>query len=203
MRAITLLLLVFVLVAGAATVTLQPDGAVGKDTYTYSHYPGDNYGGSENLHCGTNGSISWATFIEFAGLNDSQYQGATVTLALLYLNVYSHGSAGQFQVGACSSHWDEYTLTWNNMPAVHESFFANYPSDTGWYILDVTTYVQNWLDGTWTNQGFALYDNDGDEHASSYSSDYTSDPNLRPALYLEYSGAAVEEATWGEIKAGI
>jgi len=201
MRATTLLLLALVLVASATDVIIQPDAAVGKDTYAYSYYPDDNYGGRDDMHWGCGTTAAWATFIEFTGLNDSQYQGATVNSAALYLNIYAFGSGGQFRLGACSSHWEEYTLTWNTMPPVHESYVSDYPTTTGWLVLDVTSYVQNWLDGTWDNQGFALYDNDGDEFASARTSDYTDDPSLCPKLVLDYSGAAVEEATWGEIKA--
>jgi len=118
--------------------------------------------------------------------------------------VDSQGS-GQYLIGPCNAAWDEYTISWNNMPGVFESVQASYPSGTGWIIYGVSVWVQNWLDGTWSNNGFALFDNDGsDQYVMSDSSDYTVDPSLRPMLYLEYTPtSAVEEATWGQIKAGI
>ncbi len=205
MRAITLLLLAFVLVAGAATVTLQPDGAVGKDTFTNSANPTVNYGTHSSIAFGMYSAGSYASFIEFTELDDAQYQGATVNSAFLYLYCWEAQSPGQYLIGPCNALWDEYTITWDTMVGVHETNPPSYPSGTGWIMYGVSDWVQNWLDGTWNNDGFAIFDNDGSsQYVIAYSSDYTDDSTLRPKLYLDYTpGAAVEEATWGQIKVGI
>ncbi len=203
MRAITLLLLALVLVAGAATIILQPGPSVGKDSYATDTTPNDNYGGMEQMFCGHVDSLgAWAAFVEFDELNDSQYQGATVNEATLSLWVYDVDNPGQFQLGACSTAWNEYAITWNNMPSYHASAFYDYPTANGYIQFDITSWVQNWLDGTWNNNGLGFFDNSGAYETISFrSSDYTADPVLRPKLVMHYSAAAVEETTWGEIKA--
>ena len=86
---------------------------------------------------------------------------------------------------------------------MYESYVADYPAGTGWVELDVTAYVQNWLDGTWNNHGFVLFDSDGTtEYMYMYSSDYLDVPAWRPKLTLDYTaGPAIEESTRGQLKA--
>ncbi len=202
MRKIPLLLLALILVASADTVTLQPDPTVGKDTYVYEEYPSDNYGTADVLYFGAFPGQSAASFIEFTDLNDAQYQGATVNSAFLYIYGYSISASGQYLIGPCNAAWDEMTITWNTMVGVHETNPPAYPSAAGWMMYGVSGWVQNWLDGTWNNNGFAIFDNDGMGHIYAHSSDY-SDTSLRPYLYLDYTTAgSLDESTWGHIKAG-
>ncbi len=206
MRAITLLLLALVLVAGADTVTFQPDGAVGKDASVFDNTPNSNYGASPTLAWGY-GSNQSETYIAFNELNDSQYQGATVNSAILSLYVYSMGGdvTDIFYVKPVGSTWDESTITWNNRPTLFSaSISQNYPPGTGWLSVNITAWVQNWLDGAWTNNGLFFYNSTGsttNDYMNVRSSDYTADSSLRPKLVLDYTPSAIEEATWGEIKA--
>ena len=204
MRATTLLLLTLVLIVCATTVTFQPDAAVGKDTITWQLYPNSSFGTFEALEVGilTDPNDKIAGFIEFTELNDAQYQGITVSSASFQLYAYTVASSEQYLFGPCDAPWEENTITWNNMVGTHETVQLTYPPSAGWITYDVTTWVQNWLDGTWDNNGLCLIDTTGtNQYICARSSDYTTDPSLRPKLVLEYYGAAVEEATWGEIKA--
>ncbi len=206
MRTITLLLLALVLVAGAATVTFQPDPTLGKDASVFDDNPDSNYGDSTTLVWGYGSNVSRG-YIEFVELNGPQYQGATVTSAILSLYVYAMNgdTSNAFWVTPCYSSWNESTITWNNRPAgTSPSYFCNYPSGNGWIDMDITAIVQQWLDGTKPHYGMYMtnhttsHDND---YLNTRSSDYTADSTLRPKLVLEYYGAAIEEATWGQIKA--
>ncbi len=206
MRTITLILLALVLVAGATTVTFQPDATVGKDAFTTSVAKDSNFGDQHILMLGRADGVFMYTFIEFTELNDPQYQGATVNSAHLKLRVDIIGSGtsstDQYEIGPCSTAWVEDTITWNNQPSVHESVTLNYTTDFGWVSIDVTSWVQKWLDGTWDNYGFSLFDEDGNyEENHSYSSDFPHVLVFRPRLVMEYSDSAIEEATWGQIKA--
>lgn len=204
----TILILLFVLLfAGSATADVmyfQPNGASGKDSYTTEFEPNANYGGEGWMFCGSVETLShWAAFIEFDGLDDSQYQGVTVNEATLNIWVYDFDGPGQFQLAACSSYWDEYLITWNNMPSYHATVFYDYPTSSCIMQFDVTDWVQNWLDGTWVNNGFGFFDNEGTyEQVSFRSSDYTLSAS-RPSLLLYYSSQALEQITWAQIKAGI
>jgi hypothetical protein len=54
--------------------------------------------------------------------------------------------------------WNESTITWNNKPATSETItidLQNIMQDT-WVIIDLKTWLQNWLDGVWNNYGIAL-----------------------------------------------
>jgi len=207
MRTITLLLLALVLVAGATTVTFQPYPALGKDALISKNYPDRNYGDHAGLLWGY-GSGEWQTFIEFIGLNDTQYQGATVTSAILslYVHTVNGTTSDSFLCIPQDSSWDESTITWNNSPIsiAGSAIVQYYPAGAGWIDIDITTFVQNWLDGIWTNNGFVIFNQSTtSSNLNTHSSDYTADTSLRPKLVMEYSGSAVEEATWGQVKAGI
>ncbi len=208
MRTLTLLLLALVLVVGAATVTFQPDATVGKDAPCTKNDDGDqgrNFGNSPTMGCGSFHSHFYdeycRAYIEFTELNDSAYQGATVASASLWLYVYSTESVGSAHyLGVVDSEWDEDTITYNNSPGLITGSVFYSCGNNSWLEVDVTGYVQKWLDGTWENYGFVATE-DGTYRLWCYSSDYTGDPTRHPKLVLNYSGAAVEEATWGEIKA--
>jgi len=204
MRTLTVLLLALVLVAGADIVTFQPDAAVGKDSWVNSYYPDTTFGEDNLLIWGSGDGFMVATYIEFVELYGSEYQGAAVNSASLNLYLRDVDGTGNFEVGACDESWNEDTITWNTKVGVIESFEVDYPENGyEWFFLDVTDHVQNWLDGSWSNYGFCLYGYFDQASAGAYSSDYTDDPTLRPKLVLDYSGAAVEETTWGEIKASL
>lgn len=207
MRTLTVLLFALVLTASAATVTFQPYPSLGKDAHVFELTPDTNYGDLALINCGSASGDRYTIYIEFTELNDPQYQDATVYSATLslYVRRVEGSSAYQFVGAAVGSSWDEGTITWNNKPGpiAGSGTYHNYPSGAGWIDIDITTWVQNWLDGTWTNNGvyFRAYSGGDDQYMSSRSSDYTTDPTLRPKLVLDYSGVAVEETTWGEIKA--
>ncbi|MCD4733615.1 DNRLRE domain-containing protein [bacterium] len=209
MRTLTVLLFALVLTASAATVTFQPDPSLGKDAHVFSLTPDSNHGDLSFCNWGTVAGYWYTTYIEFTELNDFQYQGATVYSATLFLYVraWSGDSSNQFVGAAVHSYWDEDTITWNNRPGPisGSGTYHNYPAADGWMSVDITDWVRNWLDGTWTNNGFYFRVHSGGDGQwnSVRSSDYTTDPSLRPALVMSYSGVAVEEATWGQIKAGI
>jgi hypothetical protein len=195
-----------VLVAGAATVTFQPDATVGKDASVFDNNPDSNYGHNPTFVWGYGSNVSYG-YIEFIELSDPQYQGTTVTSAILSLYVYNMGgdSSNAFWGSACDSPWSESAITWNDRPsAAGPSYLYSYPSGTGWMAIDITGIVQGWLNGTRPHYGM-YFTNHTTSHDNDYlntrSSDYTADSTLRPKLVLEYYGAAIEEATWGEIKA--
>lgn len=200
MRTLTVLLLVLVLVAGAETVTFQPDATVGKDAKVCDAFPNVNYGGSNTLDVGELDYNHYASYIEFTELNDYQYNGATVNQASFHIyGIWMDGS-GQYRIGPCDAPWEEDTITWNTKVGVYTAISVDYPSEAGEVIYDVTAWVQNWLDGTWDNNGFSIFDNSGYDQWVAFGS---SDGGWAecPKLILDYSGAAVEETTWGEIKA--
>ena len=86
--------------------------------------------------------------------------------------------------------------TWNDDGSSHDGPVEDYDRDAlncheyvesiGWISVDVTPMVQQWYNSNLPDDwGFYLWsDNGGD--ASFYSSEYTTDPCLRPKLTIEY-----------------
>jgi hypothetical protein len=83
--------------------------------------------------------------------------------------------------------WMESTVTWDNFnnsydPTVLTSFTADL---TGYYYVDVTGLVQDWLDGTYDNYGILL--RQSSEIITGYhSSEYLARPDQWPKLVVSY-----------------
>ena len=102
--------------------------------------------------------------------------------------------------------WDEDTVTYDTMPA-----YDTYVYDTAYldgidsYIYwNITDLVAEWFYGYYPNHGL-LITNDYqimDDWPSLASSDHA-EADWRPKLVIDYhpTGSAVEEASWGAVKA--
>ncbi|MDH4157439.1 MAG: DNRLRE domain-containing protein [candidate division Zixibacteria bacterium] len=83
--------------------------------------------------------------------------GATLESAKLF--IYEIGAHGHtVNVHRITADWQELVVTWNNFgssydPAIFGSFVAD---AVGWKMVDVTTLVQGWLDGTYDDFGLLL-----------------------------------------------
>lgn len=202
MRYVVILFLVFVLNAIADTVTFQPGSAEGKDAYTHLGKPDDNFGSAEALFWGRHSGDAWCTFIEFTQLNSAKYQGVHVNSASLKIFVFYVYDAGDYLIGPCNASWDANTITWNTNVGTLETIRASYPSRSGWVTYDVTAWVQKWLNGTWTNNGFAISDAAGSsKEAVEAGSSNEYSPAIHPMLVLDYGASSVlANSTWARIK---
>jgi titin len=96
---------------------------------------------------------------------------------------------------ALAGPWTPSTLSWNTLPptyAAGEWMVASptAPGPVGW---SVTTAVQNWVDGTWANDGLLVEDFNvvfpylSAIRVTSFASlEYYSDPSHRPVLAIDY-----------------
>ncbi|UCE27800.1 MAG: DNRLRE domain-containing protein [Candidatus Coatesbacteria bacterium] len=185
------------------TVTLQPDGAASKDTVIWASYPDDNYGDVPDIWAGMYLGHGDA-LIEFEGLDT--YIGATLTYAELNLYVGTVYDMGyEFWVCRVDGTWDEHTVTWNNNPGHEGTIYETFetPAGDAWLSVDVTAIVQTWLDESFPHYGFYIgLHSGGFGYFFFWSGEYTSNPDLRPYLYLEYSYESIAPASLGAIKAG-
>jgi hypothetical protein len=213
MRYITVII---VLLVNSATLSLatshvefQPRPAVGKDADIRSLAPNTNYGAVTSLSIGEElldpGWGFVTTLIEFTGL--SNYMGATVTNAGLAMYCFENtGLGANIHANPITQAWNESTVTYNNQPTVNFSIDITcpVPSPGYWMYMDITSVVQNWLNGTYPNYGLMFYSRDVEttpgQYISCWSSDYTTEPFNRPILVMDYSYAAIEPASYGHLK---
>ena len=110
------------------------------------------------------------------------------------------GAAPTMRAYRVTGSWSSSTITWANKPnytTTHQST-QSMPVSSGssWYRMDVTSMVNAWVDGNYTNYGFVLVDSvedDPDHWTTLYSSD--ADSSHKPALYITYSGTTEPPST--------
>jgi len=101
--------------------------------------------------------------------------------------------------------WNETSVNWNNKPSKDGGYtdYLSTDGSTGWWAFDATTLIADWADGSRDNYGMTIVSPAGCTLSTIYSSD-NSNTTLRPKLTVDYTvNSAVEEATWGQIKADL
>jgi hypothetical protein len=132
-----------------------------QDSYTNTAAPAVNYGANTLLDVK---SAAATTYIQFdLSAIPTGYTSADITKASLKLYVDAVTTAGNFNVDYVNGAWSESTLTANNAPAPGNTIAASVPlvvADKNQYILvDITSALQAWLNGTEPNDGIALVGN--------------------------------------------
>jgi len=149
---LTLFLLVALLTTAHAQLTPS------SDAYTNSATPTKNYGSTTLLDVD---GASQITYIQFNLA--SIPSGASISQATLKLYVNSVTTAGSFNVDYVNGTWSEGTVDWNNAPPLGTAIASSVPvvtADKNQYLLiNVTSALQAWLNGSETNNGIALVAN--------------------------------------------
>ncbi|RKX66431.1 MAG: hypothetical protein DRP42_03110 [Tenericutes bacterium] len=193
-----IIIILFALVSGltfADTITLNPTD----DAYILATSPDYNSGSETGLYFGYVNSMN--TLIKF---DLSGYTGVTINSAelRLYVNdIFGMTPTDYYVVSGCDADWDEDMVTWNNGPGQQGSpiWITTYPVLWNWWIMDVKSMVQDFVDGTYDNYGFMLYDDLNTSHyIRVYSREYSPNP---PELVLDYNPLSIECTTMGAIKA--
>src|SRR5580700_6964579 len=148
------LLGLFVFLWSTAFAQITPLG----DAYTNTADPTTNYGAKTLLDVD---GASQITYIQFNLA--SIPSGASVSQATLKLYVSSVTKAGSFNVDYINAAWSEGTIDSSNAPPLGAAIASNVSvttADKNQYILvNVTSAVQAWLNGSETNNGIALVAN--------------------------------------------
>jgi hypothetical protein len=148
------LLLLLNLLATAAHAQITPLG----DSYTNTANPTKNFGAATLLDVD---GASQTTYIQFnlASIPST----ASVSQATLKLYVNTVTTAGSFNVDYVNGAWAESTIDASNAPPLGAAIASNVSvttADKSQYILvNVTSAVQAWLNGSETNNGLALVAN--------------------------------------------
>jgi len=174
----------------ASAATLYPT----HDAYVSEQNHGTNYGGQNFLWVGWS-ALLIDTYIKF---DVSAHEGKTIESADLRLYVYYLNTTTDHLISRNTEDWSEDTITWDDTPASADS--SAVPGATtvdAYWEIDVTSYVQDFLDGTYENYGFHLTkDAPLDGFLYIWSKEYSSN---QPELVLTLS-SGVESASLGEIK---
>jgi trimeric autotransporter adhesin len=129
------------------------------DTMSYSGSPTENYGSYTSLFVQT-GSVISNSYIQFNLATVPT--GSTVTKATLRLFVNTVTTAGSFDVYQLNNSWTESTLTYDNAPPLGQSATGGNPtaftssSLNQFILINITSLVQQWVNGSLTNNGLAL-----------------------------------------------
>ena len=153
-------------------------GGIVADTMIDPAAPDANYGGSTTLAVGPS-CLGLAQFDL-----SSVPPGAIVTSALARFTESTSG-AGTMNLYRALSPWAEGTVTWNSFQSAMDPVAASTrsnPSGVGMLGFLIASLVQQWLDGTYPNYGFALQQGSGT--TTLYSSETTSALANRPQLIL-------------------
>lgn len=176
--------------AATGVMTIQPDEIDGKDTfYTTSSFFAGGSPNTEYMSVGGWGDEYFA-YIQFdlSQLPDD----AIVTNASMELFQDTVGkNYNEITALRITGPWEEHLVSKsNNPPAVDAGIgWVPAPSVVGWWVVDVTDLVTNWMNGTHPNYGVKL---DGRYTTNNHirlfhTSDYMVDASLRPKLVIEYT----------------
>ena len=158
------------------------------DAYVLSAQPNNNFGSSANLNVQTGAS----TFIRFdLSSVPTGYTGANIARASMKLYVSAVTTAGTFNVGLVSSSWKESAITFTTAPPMGSNIAGNIPltaaSKNDYVVVDITSAVQGWVDGTRPNFGIVLVGNSG--LSASFNSKENTGTSHPPELDIMYQNA--------------
>jgi len=159
------------------------------DSYVSLTQPTMNYGGLENLNLFNNGSLHWKFYIYFP-ISVEPTADAISARVRLYNTASGAAQADErpILVARISDAWAEYSVTWNDSLATAGAALATASYDSLWYEIDITDYIDDWVDGVYENLGVEV-DTSEDPTASQFifaSREYAEE-DKRPVLILEYA----------------
>ncbi len=177
-------LLSLILLLGTATAAYAQITPLA-DTYTNTADPTTNYGAKTLLDVD---GATQTTYIQFD--LSSIPATASISQATLKLYVDAVAKAGSFNVNYVNGTWAENTIDASNAPGLGKMIASNVAittADKNQYILiNVTSAVQAWLNGSETNNGIALAAN-GSFYAA-FDSKENATTSHPPELDIAFAG---------------
>jgi hypothetical protein len=173
------------------TLTIQPDGTVGKDSYVWE-LGLTNHGDETSIFAGSDDAGIYRAYLQFN--LDLLPEDVVITNARLALHYSFINTMDTTEMGAYNvlEAWLEDIIVWNDQPdfATDAEYVANMPATYSvgfiyWYITDL---VKGWQDGSITNYGVMLKAADEsieDGRLGFHSSDFSTAAE-RPKLIINY-----------------
>lgn len=170
------------------TTMIQAQITPSDDSYINNAAPAINYGGAVTL--GVSGTTQTAYITFDLSSVPSGYTGSSVAKASLKLYVNTVTTAGSFNVDYVNSSWAEKTINANNAPPPGATIAASVPlaksQALDYIVIDITTAVQAWLNGTQPNYGVALMANN--TFAATFDSKESKTQSHPPELDVVFAG---------------
>jgi hypothetical protein len=135
-----------------------------QDSYTNTVDSGTNYGTATTLSVVSSASSIQTTYIQFdLSSIPAGYASTNVAKATLKLYVNSVSKAGSFNVDLVNGSWSEKTITSSLSPALGSTIASGVSLTSAnvhdYILIDVTSAVGEWLNGSQANDGVALVAN--------------------------------------------
>jgi hypothetical protein len=172
------------------TVTIQPDGTAGKDTFVRSApNHANNYGTLPTIDIGRTSYGTNRALLQFD--LSTIPNGITVTSANLELVVSSVTSPSNynFDIHRVTSGWNETTVTWETQPSFDSTEKVTFQiGNTGIVSVNIASIVQKWFEG-FVNYGILIKNDTEDSTVSAKTihSSESSSPSSRPKLTVTYN----------------
>ena len=175
------------------TLALQPDPTAGKDTHIRAGSPTSQYGTGTSIgsnYGSTSGDLHILIQFDVSSIPN------TSTVSSAQMDLWHWGNTGSGDIvnaHQITSTWVE-SVTWNTAPTYSASVTDTLTYASGlnvWrYWTGLTSITQQWVTGAATNYGIYIINTTKNWfHMYHYSSDYTTDPSLRPKFTVNYSSA--------------
>ncbi|MFN8285828.1 MAG: DNRLRE domain-containing protein [Chitinophagales bacterium] len=185
---------------GPTCITLKPGSAQGNDVLIRDLTPTTNYATASIVNAGYN-TISGQNAITRSIIKfdlSSIPAGAVVTSARLSLyhdpaNPHSINTSNDVRIAYVTSNWNESTVTWATQPttAISGLNIGNTATTTSDKLnIDVQSFVQGWVNGTYTNYGWMLNligESGTLGRFQNYASSDNADSTLWPELVVCYT----------------
>lgn len=121
----------------------------------------------------------------------------------LYCNSFFGSQSGQPVFHMINEEWDELTVTLNTQPSFDASpcLTGDWPAPQSWFCLDVTPFVQAWVDGTHPNFGiYCTSTGTTGSCAPGFWSSDSGEEGFLPSLVVTYDPLSLAGGSWGGIK---
>jgi len=154
--------LLFIVLGGL--ISAQAQITPRQDAYTDSSKPTINFGTATTLGVASTASSIQNSYIQFdLSSIPSGYTGSSVAKATLKLYVNTVTTVGSFNVDFIAGSWSETKITASLAPALGSTIQASVPltiaNKSSYLLIDITSALQAWLNGSQTNDGIALVAN--------------------------------------------